>query len=144
LLEADLRKVVILNKANNPASCLQRQNHENEWPVCHCEFYGQIREPALLKNRLQKQDRILTRIFRPKREEVTEEWRKLQDEELHNLYPSPNISKQSKSRRRWAVYVACTGEERKLYKVLVGKHERKRPLGRRRRRGEDWIRMDLR
>jgi hypothetical protein len=91
-----------------------------------------------------KQDRILTRIFRPKRDEVTGEWRKLQYEELHNLYPSPNTSKQSKSRRRWVVYVACTGEERKLYKVLVEKHERKRPLGRRRRREEDGIRMDLR
>jgi hypothetical protein len=73
------------------------------------------------------------------------EWRKLHNEELHNLYSSPDIIRQVKSRRmRWAGHVARMGEERKLYKVLVGKPEGKRPLGRPRRRWEDGIRMDLR
>jgi hypothetical protein len=76
---------------------------------------------------------------------VTGEWRKLHNEELHNLYSSPDIIRQVKSRRmRWAVHVARSGEERKVYMVLVGKPEGKRPLGRPRRRWEDGIRMDLR
>jgi hypothetical protein len=84
------------------------------------------------------------RIFGPKRDEVTREWRKLHNEELHNLYSSPDIIRQVKSRRmRWAWHVACMGEERKVYKVLLGKPEGKRPLGRPRRRWEDGIRMDL-
>jgi hypothetical protein len=75
---------------------------------------------------------------------VTGEWRKLHNEELHNLYSSPDIIRQVKSKRmRWAGHVARMGEERKLYKVLVGKSEGKRPLGRPRHRWEDGIRMDL-
>jgi hypothetical protein len=80
-------------------------------------------------------NRVLRRIFGPKRDEVTGEWRKFHNEELHILYPSPNITRQIKSRRmRWAGHVARMGEERNMYRVLMGKPEEKRPLGRPRRR----------
>jgi hypothetical protein len=88
---------------------------------------------------------VLRRIFGPKKDEVTGEWRKLYIEELHNLYLSPDIIRQVKSRRmRWAGYVARMGEKRKVYKVLVRKPEEKSPLGRPRRRWENGIRMDVR
>jgi hypothetical protein len=91
------------------------------------------------------ENRVLRRIFGPKRDEVTGEWRKLHNEELHNLYSSPDIIWQIKSRRmRWSGNVEHMGEERKLYKVLVGKPKGKKPLERPRRRWEDGIRMDLR
>jgi hypothetical protein len=83
-------------------------------------------------------------IFEPKRDEVTAEWRKLHNEELHILYSSPNIIRQIKSTRmRWAGHVARIREERNVHRVLMGKPEGKRPLGRPSRRWEDGIRMDL-
>ena len=87
---------------------------------------------------------VLRRIFGAGREEVTAEWRRLHNEELNDLYCSPNIVRVIKWRRmRWAGHVACMGEERGVYRVLVGKLDGKRPLGRPRRRWVDNIRMDL-
>jgi len=91
------------------------------------------------------ENRVLRRVFGPKRDEVTGEWRKLHNEELRDLYSLPNIVRMVKSRRmRWAVHVARMGEGRGVHRVLVGKPEGKRPLGRPRRRYEDNIKLDLR
>jgi len=79
--------------------------------------------------------RVLRRIFGPKRDEVTGEWRKVHHEELNDLYSSPNTFRVIKSRRKkWAGHVARKGERRGVYRVLVGKLEGKRPLGTSRRR----------
>jgi hypothetical protein len=87
---------------------------------------------------------LLRRIFGPKSVEHGS-WRELHNDELHNLYSSPNFVRVIKSRRmRWAGHVACMGEGRCVYRVLVGRPEGKRPLRRRRRRWEDTIKMDLR
>jgi len=80
---------------------------------------------------------VLRRISGPRREEVTGEWRRLHNEELNDLYALPNIVRVTKSRRmRWAGHVARMGEERGVYRVLLGKTEGRRPLGRPRRR---WV-----
>jgi hypothetical protein len=92
------------------------------------------------------ENRVLRRIFGPKRDEVTDEWRKLHNKELHYLYSSQSIIRIIKSRRmRWTGHVARMEEEeeKNAYRLLVGKPERKRPLGRPRRRWVDNIRMDL-
>jgi hypothetical protein len=87
---------------------------------------------------------VLRRIFGPKRDEVTGGWRKLHNEELHNLYSFPSIIRMIKSRRmRWAGHVARMGENRNAYRILVGKPEGKSPIGRPRRRWVDNIRMNL-
>jgi hypothetical protein len=88
---------------------------------------------------------VLRRIFGPKRDEVTGEWKKFHNEEFHILYSSPNIIRQMKSSRmKWVGHVACMGEERNVYRVLMGKPKGNRPLGRPRHRWEDGIRMDHR
>ena len=90
------------------------------------------------------ENRVLRRVFGPKRDEVTGKWRKLHHYELKDLYPSPNILRLTKARRIcWSGHVARVGERRGLYRVLVGKPGEKRPLGRHRRRWEDHIKMDL-
>jgi hypothetical protein len=89
------------------------------------------------------ENRVLRRIFVSKRDDVVGGWRKLHDEKLHNLYSVPSIVRIIKSvRMRCAWHVACMGEKRNAYRILVGKPERKRPLGRPRHR---WnCMMDLR
>jgi hypothetical protein len=90
------------------------------------------------------ENRVLRRIFGPKRDEVTGDWRKLQNEELHGLYSSPSIIRVIKARTmRWVVHVARMGEVRGAYNILVGGPEGRRPLGRTRRRWEDNVKMDL-
>jgi len=81
------------------------------------------------------ESRVLRRIFGPKRDKVTGEWRTLHNEELNNLYSSPNTVQVIKSRRmRWTGHVARMGEGRGVYRILMGKPEGRRPLGRPRRR----------
>jgi hypothetical protein len=90
------------------------------------------------------ENRVLRRIFGPKRDEVTGEWRRLHNEEICALYSSRNIIWVMKSRRlRWAGHVARMEERRGAYRALVGKPEGRRPLGRTRCRWEDNIKMDL-
>jgi hypothetical protein len=89
-------------------------------------------------------NRVLRKIFGPKRDGVTGGWRKLHNEELHNLYSSPSIIRIIKSRRMtWAGHVARMGEKRNVYRLLVGKPEGKRPVGRPKRRWIDNIKMHL-
>jgi hypothetical protein len=107
-----------------------------------CETWSltltEVRRPRVFERR------VLKRIFGPKRNEITREWRK-QHEEFNNLHPSPNIFRVIKSRRmRCAVHVASMGESTGVHRVLVGKPEGKRPIGRPRRRVEGNIKMYLR
>jgi hypothetical protein len=90
------------------------------------------------------ENRVLRKLFGPKRDEVTGEWRKLHNKKLNDLYSSPNIVRVVKPRRmRWAGHVARMGEERGVHRLLVGKPEGKSPLGMPRRRWEDNIKIDL-
>jgi hypothetical protein len=90
------------------------------------------------------ESRVLRRIFGSKRDEVTGEWRKLHNEELHDLYSLPSIIRIMKARRiRWAGHVARMGEKRNAYRLLVGKPEGRRSLRSPRRRWLANIRMDL-
>ena len=90
------------------------------------------------------ENRVLRTVFGPKRDEVTGEWRKLHNEELSDLYSLLNIVRVGKSRRmRWAGHVTRMGEGRGVHRVLIGKPEGKRQLGRPRRRWEDNIKMNL-
>jgi hypothetical protein len=91
------------------------------------------------------ENRVLRRIFGPKGDEVTGEWRKLYSGELHNLYSSTTVIRQIKSgRTSGAGNGACMGEGRNVYRVLVGKPKGKMSLGRPRRRRENGIKMDFR
>jgi hypothetical protein len=96
------------------------------------------------EHRLRISENRVLRIFGPEREE-DESWRKLHNDEIHNLYSSSNIVRVIKSRRmRWAEYGARMGKGRGIYRVLIGSPEGKRPLGRPRRRWIDNIKTDLR
>jgi hypothetical protein len=107
-----------------------------------CEtWYLTVREEHTLR---VFENRILRRIFGPKRDGMTRGWIKLYNEQLHNLYSSPSIIRIIKSKRmRWTGHVARMGEKRNVYRLLVGKPEGKRPLGRPRRRWINNIKMDL-
>jgi len=90
------------------------------------------------------ENRVLRKVFGPKRDEVTGEWRNQHNEELNDLYSLPSIVRVVESRRmRWAGHVACMGEDRGVHRLLVGKPEGKSPLGRPRRRWEDNIKVDF-
>jgi len=89
------------------------------------------------------ENRVLRRMFGPRRDEVTGEWRRLHNQELNDLYCSTNIVRVIKSRMRWAGHMARMGKGRGVYRVLVGKPEGRRPLGRPRRRWVDNVRTDL-
>jgi hypothetical protein len=106
--------------------------------------YFQRRVKRLFRRLRVFENRVLRRIFEPKRGEATGEWRRLRSEELNDLHSSPNIIRVIKSRRmRWAGYVARVGGKRGAYRILVERPDGSRPLERPRRRWENNIKMDL-
>ncbi|KAJ4436507.1 hypothetical protein ANN_16538 [Periplaneta americana] len=111
--------------------------------LCGCETWTlTLRKEQRLR---VFENKVLRKIFGAKRDEVTGEWRKLHNTELHALYSSPDVIRNIKSRcLRWTGHVARMGESRNAYRVLVGRPEGKRPLGSPRRRWEDNIKVDLR
>jgi hypothetical protein len=110
--------------------------------IIFCKGIQELREEHRLR---VFENRVLRRIFGPKRDEVKGGWRKLHNEELHNLYSSPSIIRMMKSKRmRLTWHVARRGEKRNAYRILVGKPEGKRQLGRSRRRWVNNIKMYLR
>jgi hypothetical protein len=88
-------------------------------------------------------NRVPRKILGPERKEFSGGWRKLHNEDLHNLYSLPNTIRMTKSRMTWAEHVARMREKRNMYTVLVGKPEGKRPLGKARHRWQNNIQMDL-
>jgi hypothetical protein len=114
-------------------------------PSTHNFFnYSYLIEDTVFNRLRVFENKVLKRIFGPKRGEVTGGWRKLHKKELHGLYSSPSIVRAIKARRtRWAGHVARMGEARDTYNILVGRPEGRRPLGRPRRRWDDNIKMDL-
>jgi len=115
--------------------------------ILHVVLYGCETWSLILREerRLRVfENKVLRKVFGPKRDEVTDEWRKLHNEKLRDLYSLPNIVRVVKSRRmRWMGHVARMGEGRGAHRILVGKPEGKSPLGRPRRRWEDNIKMEL-
>jgi hypothetical protein len=96
------------------------------------------------KHRLRVfENRVLTRMFGPKRDEVTVDWKKLHNEVLHGLYSSPSIIRMMSKRTKWTGHVAQMREKSNAYMILVGKPEGKRPLGRPRRRWVVSIKVDI-
>jgi len=112
--------------------------------MCLHMFHAPTRHNTSLCLYYLSENRVLRRMFGPKRDEVIGEWRKLHNEELNDLYSSSNSVRVMKSRRmRWTGHVARMGETRGVHRVLVGKPEGKRTLGRPRRRQEDNIKMNV-
>jgi len=109
--------------------------------LCGCETWSL----TLRKERRLRvlENRVLRRIFGPKGDEVTGEWRKLHSEDLNDLHSSHSVRVIKLRRMRWVGHVAHMGEMRGIYRVLVGKPEGTRPLGKPRHRWEDNIKMDL-
>ncbi|KAJ4429910.1 hypothetical protein ANN_22114 [Periplaneta americana] len=150
------KSVVTASTSNNkgssddeePQSAVKKSERIYKTVILPIVLYGcETRTLTLRKEQRLRvfENKLLRKIFGATRDEVTGEWRKLHNMELRALYSSPDIIRNIKSRRlRWAGYVACIGESRNAYTMLVGRPEGKRPLGRPRRRWEDNIKIDLR